>query len=351
MSSKVRVSLVLCLAAALLTAPFASGATANVVIDQVFAGGGNAGAPYANDFVQLFNRGAAPVSLTGWTVQYASSASTSWQATPLAGTIQPGRSFLVQLASAAAVGAPLPAPDATGTTNLAASGGKIALVRDATPLACGAAPGSCAAATLVEDFLGYGTAADYEGAAAADALSNTTAAIRGGGGCADTNANAADFSTGAPAPKSSAAPAAPCSGTTTTSIAASAAVDLDLQPVLSIALERPTISFGKAFAGDTPASISERVTVVSNSAGGYSLTVHRTTFAPADLPLANAAPPTAAFVPLPVAPAADLVIAATSAPSAAAGDVWPTSIGFAGPLPALSPGHYTATLTFTVIGR
>jgi type 1 fimbria pilin len=31
--------------------------------------------------------------------------------------------------------------------------------------------------------------------------------------------------------------------------------------------------------------------------------------------------------------------------------VWPTSIGFASAVPAVAPGHYTATLTFTVIGR
>jgi hypothetical protein len=352
MSAKIRISLALCLAAALAAVPFARGATANVVISQVFAGGGNSGAPYTNDFVELFNRGSAPVTITGWSVQYASAASTSWQATPLTGTIQPGKYFLVQLASAAAVGAPLPAPDVSGTTNLAASGGKIALVRDATALACGATAGSCAPTASIEDFLGYGAAADYEGAAAADALSNTTAAIRAGGGCTDTNANAADYTTGAPAPRNSASTGATCAGTTpTSSVSGSAAVDLDLQPVLSIALERSTISFGRVFAGDTPPPVSERITVVSNSAGGYSLTTHRSAFSPADVPLAIAAPPTAAFVPVPIAPAADLLLASTTSPSAATGDVWPTSVGFAGPLPALPPGHYTATITFTVIAR
>jgi hypothetical protein len=79
--------------------------------------------------------------------------------------------------------------------------------------------------------------------------------------------------------------------------------------------------------------------------------VHRSAFAPSDLPLAIAVAPAAALVPLPVAPAADLLVATTSAPSAGAGDVWPTSIGFASPVPVLSPGRYTATLTYTVIGR
>jgi hypothetical protein len=336
---------------ALLAAPVAQGAASNIVVSQVFAGGGNAGAPFANDFVELFNRGSAPVDISGWTVQYASAAATSWQSTPLAGSIQPGRYYLVRLASAAAVGASLPAPDATGTTNLAATGGKIALVRDGTALTCGATAGSCSTSPTLEDFVGYGSATDYEGASAAPALSNTTAAVRGGG-CTDTNVSSADFSTAPPAPRNSASPAAACTGTVPVSTAsAGASVDVELQPVLSIALERTAISFGKVFSGDTPPPISERVTVVSNSAAGYALTVHRSAFSPSDLPLAIAVSPTAALVPLPVAPAADLLVATTSAPSAGVGDVWPTSIGFAAPLPVLTPGRYTATLTYTVVGR
>ena len=122
---RIRFLLALAFAGALLAAPFANGATATIVVSQVFAGGGNAGASYTNDFVELLNRGATAVDLSGWTIQYASAASNSWSATALAGSIAPGRSYLVQLASTAAVGAALPAPDATGTTNLAASGGNI----------------------------------------------------------------------------------------------------------------------------------------------------------------------------------------------------------------------------------
>ena len=199
----------------------------------------------------------------------------------LTGTIQPGRAYLVQLASAAAVGASLPPADATGTTNLAASGGKIALVAP-TPTRSRAARRPAAARRVRSSRTSSATARRrLRGRCCGAALSNTTAAIRGGGGCADTNANAADFTTGAPAPKNSSAPAAPCSGTATSSTTGSAAVDLDLQPLLSLALERSTISFGRAFAGDTPAAISERITVVSNGAAGYSLTAHRTAFAPA----------------------------------------------------------------------
>ena len=44
---------------------------AQVVVSQVYGGGGNTGAPYNRDFVELFNRGPASVSLNGMTVQYA----------------------------------------------------------------------------------------------------------------------------------------------------------------------------------------------------------------------------------------------------------------------------------------
>ena len=348
---RIRFVLAFAVAGVLLAAPFANGATSTVVVSQLFAGGGNAGAPYTNDFVELVNRGGTAVDVSGWTVQYASAASASWQSTALTGSIQPGRYYLVQLASTAAVGVTLPTPDATGTTNLAASGGKVALVRDGTALTCGATAGSCATDASIEDFLGYGAAMDYEGAGPAPALSATTAAVRAGSGCNDTNANATDFASAPPSPRNSSAAAAGCAATPAASAAASAAVDVDVAPMLSISLERSSLSFGNVLAGETPAPLSERVTIVSNNATGYALTLHRSAFAPAELPLAIAASATAPLVAIPVPPAADLLLATSSAPSPSAGDVVPTRVGFASPLPAVSPGRYTATLTFTVIGR
>jgi hypothetical protein len=362
--SRIRALLILLAAGLLLAAPAARGASSGVVVSQVYAGGGNAGASFTNDFVELFNRGSTAVDLSGWTIQYASAASTTWQATALSGAIQPGRHYLVQLASAAAVGSALPAPDATGTTNMAVSGGKVALVHDATALACGAAAGSCSSVASVEDLIGYGSAADYEGSEAAAGLSATTAAVRAGAGCTDTDSNSADFSAETPSPRNSASAAVSCGAAPPPEQSAvqDAAVDVDIQPVLSISLEHPTLSFGAAVAGDTPASLSEHVTVVSNNDAGYALTVRRSAFAPADLPLgiAGSAPsggqiggPLAggAIVPIPVAPAADLIVGTTSARSAGAGDVWSTSIGFTAPLPVVAPGRYAATVTYTVIGR
>jgi len=345
----------------LLAAPFAQSASSSVVVAELYAGGGNSGATYANDYVTLFNRGSTAIDLSGWTLQYASAASTSWQSTALSGSVPPGRSYLVQLASGGTAGAALPAADATGTTNLANAGGKVALVRDATALSCGASAGSCAGSSSIADLVGYGSAADYEGTGAAAAPSNTTALARANGGCIDSDDNAADFATAPPAPRNSSASSTSCTATTTSttttttttssaSASQGAAVDVQVQPVLSIARERASISFGAAVAGDIPAPISEHVTVLSNDAAGYTVGIHRTAFAPADLPLAvalGAGPMT----PIPVAPSADLVLATTAAPSVPAGDVLPASVGFSAPLPVVGPGRYAATVTFTVIGR
>ena len=354
----------LLVAGGVLAVPAARSASPDVVVSQVFAGGGNAGAPFANDFVELFNRGSTAVDVSGWSVQYASAAGTTWQATALTGSIAPGRHYLVQLASAAAVGAALPVPDAIGTTNLAVSGGKVAIVRDATPLACGATAGSCSAVASVADLVGYGTAADYEGSAAAPSIDNTTAAARGSGGCTDTDTNATDFTTEAPTPRNTSTAAITC-GTAPPpagGVSQNATVDVDIQPVLSIALERSSVSFGNATTGATPAPVSERVTVVTNNATGYAVSVHRTAFQPADLPLGIAGTPPSggqiggglaggALAAIPVAPAADVLVGTTAARSATAGDVWDTRLGFAAPIPVVPAGHYTATVTFTVIGR
>lgn len=322
----------------------------SLVVSEVYAAGGNSGAVYANDYVELFNRGASPVAVDGWTLQYASASSTSWQTTALGGTIPAGGRYLVQLASGGANGSTLPTADATGTSNLAATGGKVALVSSATALSCGASAGSCSAAAGVEDLAGYGSATDYEGTGAAPAGSATSALTRAGGGCTDSDDNAADFATAAPDPQNSSATASPCESAPPPGPTASAGVDVDVQPVLSIALDHPTLSFPAAVPGTTPSPLPEDVTITSNDASGYTLTVHRTAFSPQDLPLGIGVGG-GALAAVPIAPAPDLLLATADGPSGSGGDAVPTSVGFVSPLPVVPAGHYTATLTFTVIGR
>jgi len=168
-----------------------------LVIHQVYGGGGNSGAPYRNDFIELRNLSALPANAAGWSVQYASATGGTWQVTPISGTVAPGGLLLIQLAGGAN-GAPLPPPDITGTVNLAATAGKVALVNTTTPLS-----GTCPL-TLTVDFLGYGATANCAETAPLGNLSNTTAALRTGP--TDTDNNVADFTIAAPSPRGLVAP-------------------------------------------------------------------------------------------------------------------------------------------------
>ncbi len=184
----------------------------DVVISQVYGGGGNSGAPLSNDFIELFNRGASPVNLTGWSVQYTSSGgSGTWQVTPLSGSIAPGGYYLVRQAAGATASGSLPAHDASGTIAMAAGAGKVALQTTVAPIA-GVCPASGTA-----DLVGYGPAAScFEGAGPTSATSNSTAAFRKRGGCFESNTNSVDFSIGTPTPRNSASPARSCTFTSAT---------------------------------------------------------------------------------------------------------------------------------------
>ncbi|HZV64055.1 MAG TPA: Ig-like domain-containing protein [Telluria sp.] len=173
--------------------------SAHLVISQIYGAGGNSGAARTNDYIEIFNPTSAPVSLSGLSVQYASSAGTSWTnntALP-AKTLQPGQYFLVQEFSNGAVGAALPTPDATGTINLSGTAGKVALVNGTTALPAAATPTS----TNVIDWVAFGTGATpAEGGAPTASPSPTTAAFRSNE-CVDTNNNGADFTVKAVEPR------------------------------------------------------------------------------------------------------------------------------------------------------
>jgi len=203
-----------------------------IVISQVYGGGGNSGATYQNDYVELFNRGTVTVSIAGWSIQYTSATGTGTfgnatnQITPLSGSMSPGQYLLVQEASNAAVGAALPPPDVTDSTpiNMSGTGGKVALVNTTTPLGCnGSAASPCSAAALatIVDLVGYDGANFFEGAPA-PTLSNTTAAIRKNEGCTETDSNAADFEALTPSPRNTASPFHFCTGDNAPAVSATA---------------------------------------------------------------------------------------------------------------------------------
>jgi DNA/RNA endonuclease G (NUC1)/methionine-rich copper-binding protein CopC len=182
--------------------PIQPPSTSPILISQLYGGGGNSGATYQNDFVELYNRSASPVDIAGWSIQYTAEDGDSWDfgTTPLGGVIGPGEYLLISLGSGGAIGAPLPAAQIYGLTNMAGTSGKVALVNSFDGLV-----GNCPLGDpSLMDFVGYGTPDCREGAAPAPAPSNTTSIFRLGGGSIDTNNNGADFVTGAPNPRQTA---------------------------------------------------------------------------------------------------------------------------------------------------
>lgn len=175
-----------------------SGAQAQVVVSQVYGGGGNSGATLKSDFIELRNNGASAVSLAGWSVQYASATGNTWQRTNLAGSIPAGGYYLIKQATGAGGTVDLPAADATGTIAMAATAGKVALVGTTTTLS-----GACPLAAAL-DFVGFGSTANcFEGSGPTATMGNSSAALRAGDGATDSNNNNADFSVGAPNPRNS----------------------------------------------------------------------------------------------------------------------------------------------------
>jgi len=169
-----------------------------VLINQIYGAGGNIGALYNSDYVELFNRGNSTVNLTGWTLQYATASGNKWSATRLSGSIAPGRFHLVKLASRAN-GATLPASNSFGTTNLSATQGKLALSNTSTVFTGSSPIGQSG----LQDLVGYGTANTYEGSGPASAPSTIMAIFRAGKGSTDSGDNRADFIIGTPNPRNS----------------------------------------------------------------------------------------------------------------------------------------------------
>ena len=91
------------------------GQSTTVVISQVYGGGGNSGATYKNDFVELHNISASPVNVTGYVLQYASATNafvspTNNNSVVLSGTIVAGGYYLVGLATGGTPGPHCPPP-------------------------------------------------------------------------------------------------------------------------------------------------------------------------------------------------------------------------------------------------
>ena len=204
------------LAAGALTTAAATGAqaapapSAAVVINEVYGGGGNTGAPVNRDFVELVNKTTVAVDLSAWSVQYASTVGTSWTTkVNLTGVVIPGGGKIVVGGAGGANGDPVTA-DVSSTINLSGTGGKVALVNTQTALPGSTCTDACSDLPQVVDFVGWGStssgaANDWAGAGAAPVTTNATSVSRDYRSTNTAN-NAADFSVGAPTPGNGAVP-------------------------------------------------------------------------------------------------------------------------------------------------
>lgn len=180
-------------ASATVAGPPAQAASTSVVISEAYGGGGNSGAPYTNDFVELYNLSGSAVSLNGWTLKYysGSTGNLGGTCTIVSGSIAAGGRFLVQLAGGTN-GTALPTADASCTSpNLSGTTGSVELSN----------------ASGVVDLVGYGTSTAsnpgfrFETAPASPTTNATSTARKDPK--VDTDNNAADFATGAPTPQNS----------------------------------------------------------------------------------------------------------------------------------------------------
>ncbi len=237
------------LAASLLASLCASASDSGLVISQAYGGGGNSGAVYKNDFVELFNASANPIALGGKSIQYGNATSTTnnWGVTALpAVSIPAGGYYLIKMAGGSN-GVDLPKEDHISSLNMGGGAGKVAVVNGTAPLN-GAATGN----TSIIDVLGWGGASTvaFEGAPAG-ATTNSTALLRAANGCTDSNNNASDFSILTPAPRNALSAPNMCGG-------------VPAAPIVPVCPASTTLTFGAG--GLVPLSASDADGIVNGAA-------------------------------------------------------------------------------------
>lgn len=182
----------------------------DVVISQVFGGGGNSGSVLRNDFIELINHSGSPVNLNGWSVQAfvtPTSGTPHWEMTTLPSfTLQPGQYFLIQEAAQGGGTEDLPLADAVGTIPVSSTTTRVALLNNATLITA-----TCPSSGVI-DLVGYGAAPCFETSPAPAEPDNVTAVLRRNQGCFDTDNNANDFVLGEPNPRNSSSPFHGCTG-------------------------------------------------------------------------------------------------------------------------------------------
>ncbi len=176
----------------------ANPAGTNVVISEVYLNGGSAGASYTNKFVELYNPTTTAIDVSGWSVQYKSSAGTSITASnnvPLGDHhIEPGKTLLIQAQGNGTTTTALPTPDvvSTGLNPSGSAGGVLALSKSTAALTA-TTPAAMLADPNLVDVIGYGNGNTFEGTAEPAGTYNVTTSLSRSATGTDTDDNANDF--------------------------------------------------------------------------------------------------------------------------------------------------------------
>lgn len=149
----------------------------NVVISEIYGGGGNVFSHYNTDYVELYNPTDTPISMDGWSIQKASLSGPSWAITVLNGTIRSHGYYLVEEDSGNGSHqgdqVAIPSPDVIGLIPLGQLGNKIALVSSTNMLS-----GFYPIRSDIVDFVGYGPTNGYDGSGPGPSTSNVSAVER-----------------------------------------------------------------------------------------------------------------------------------------------------------------------------
>ena len=203
---RIRLLAVLVFAALLLAVPARPASLSAVVVSQVYAGGGNSGASFDHDFVELFNPGAGPADVNGWIIQYASAGSGTWQTTILAGQIA-GRPLLPRPAGLRRVDRRRAAGRRRHRHHQHGRLRRQGRPRHRWRLRSRAARPRAAARPPRPSRTSSATARRATTRARRRSVRSRArpAAVRADGGCTDTDSNHDDFSVAAPTPRNSSA--------------------------------------------------------------------------------------------------------------------------------------------------
>lgn len=167
------------------TAPPTQLTPADVIITEVYGGGGNSGAVLKNDFIELYNTKDVSVSIAGWSLQYYSATGTAASGSNVfvipEGKFIPAKGYFLVLAAAGTGGTTdIEKPDAVSAIALAGSAGKVVLftVADAQTVVADDIT-SITGNAAFKDYVPFGTTArPIWGSAMSTNLSSTTSATR-----------------------------------------------------------------------------------------------------------------------------------------------------------------------------